>query len=53
MQAVDAVNDRRGRGVLKVASGKVGAVPRTWGMKQDRKSPDYTISWEDMPVARA
>lgn len=53
MQAVDAVNDRWGRGVLKVASGKVGATPRTWGMKQDRKSPDYTTFGEDMPVARA
>jgi len=53
MQALDAVNDRWGRGVLKVASGKVGAAPRDWGMKQDRKSPDYTTSCEDMPVARA
>ena len=53
MQALDAVNDRWGRGVLKVASGKVGAAPRAWGMKQDRKSPDYTTSWEDMPTAKA
>jgi DNA polymerase V len=53
MQAVDAVNDRWGRGVLKVASGRLGAAPRAWGMKQDRKSPDYTASWDEMPVAKA
>lgn len=53
MQALDAVNDGWGRGVLKVASGKVGAAPRAWGMKQDRKSPDYTTSWDDMPTAKA
>lgn len=53
MQALDAVNDRWGRGSLKVASGKVGAAPRAWGMKQDRKSPDYTTSWEDMPTAKS
>ena len=53
MQALDAVNGRWGRGVLKVASGKVGSAPRAWSMKQDRKSPDYTTSWEAMPTARA
>ena len=53
MQALDAVNDRWGRGSLKVASGKVRAAPRAWGMKQDRKSPDYTTSGEDMPTAKS
>lgn len=42
MQALDAVNDRWGGGVLSVASDKVGAAHPEWGMKQDRKSPDYT-----------
>ena len=53
MQVLDSVNDRWGSGVLKVASGKVGAAPRLWEMKQERKTPEYTTCWEEMPVARA
>ncbi|PHM20459.1 MAG: hypothetical protein CK604_05910 [Curvibacter sp. PD_MW3] len=53
MQALDAVNDRWGKGALKLASGKVGAAPRAWGMKQDSKSPDYTTDLKQIPVARA
>jgi DNA polymerase V len=53
MKAMDSVNDRWGRGTLKVGSGKVGEAPRDWGMKQDRKSPGYTTSWEEMPTTKA
>ena len=24
-----------------------------WGMKQERRTPQYTTRWEDVPVARA
>ncbi len=53
MQALDAVKDRWGRGVLKVASVKVDAAPQACRMKEDRKSPDYTTSWDDLPTLRA
>jgi len=30
----------------------IGAAPRGWGMKQERRTPCYTIDWIDMPTAR-
>ena len=53
MQALDAVNDRWGRGTMRVASGQVGIAPRDWTMRQERKTPGYTTEWNDMPTARA
>jgi DNA polymerase V len=53
MVAMDAVNDRWGRGSIKVGSGKIGEAPRAWGMKQERKTPGYTTEWDDMPTAKA
>lgn len=53
MKAMDAVNERWGKGSIKVGSGKVGEAPRDWGMKQDRKTPGYTTEWNDMPTAKA
>ncbi len=53
MAALDAVNDRYGRGTLKLASAGLGAAPRNWKMKQERRTPAYTTRWEDMPVVRA
>lgn len=26
---------------------------RTWSMRQERRTPQYTTRWEDMPVVRA
>ena len=52
MAAMDKVNDRWGKGSIKVGSGRVGAAPRDWGMKQERRTPCYTTEWNDMPVAR-
>lgn len=53
MKAMDSVNDRWGKGSIKVGSGKVGEIPRAWGMKQDRKTPGYTTEWAEIPVAKA
>ena len=53
MEALDAVNDRYGRGTLKLASAGLGMAPRNWTMKQERRTPAYTTRWEDMPVVRA
>ena len=53
MKAMDCVNDRWGKGTVKVGSGRVGGAPRDWGMKQDRKTPGYTTEWADMPTAKA
>lgn len=45
MQALDALNQRYGRGIVKV-SGQ-GAYPG-WQMLQERKSPNYTTCWEEV-----
>ncbi|MDI4635837.1 Y-family DNA polymerase [Pelomonas sp. V22] len=53
MAAMDAVNQRYGRGSLLVGSAGLAADRRAWSMKQDRRTPRYTTCWEEMPIARA
>ncbi len=53
MAAMDAVNGRWGKGTMKVGSAQIGGAPRSWGMKQQRRSPAYTTVWSDMPIARS
>jgi len=52
MVAMDAVNDRWGRGSVKVGSARIGEVSRDWGMRQEREAPGYTTEWNDMPTAK-
>ncbi|WGS54775.1 DUF4113 domain-containing protein [Paraburkholderia sp. D15] len=49
MLAMDSVNDRFGRGTLKVGSVE-GRQP--WHMTQDKKTPCYTTEWSSLPVAK-
>ena len=53
MRAVDTLNDRYGRHTLSIASGGVAGDKRRFSMKRERKTPEYTTRWEDMPVAQA
>ena len=47
MDALDTLNARYGRGSVNVSTqgGRSG-----WQMKQERKSPNYTTSWADVPL---
>jgi len=47
MQALDGLNQRYGRGAVTVST--QGAY-KEWQMRQERKSPNYTTCWEDVPV---
>jgi DNA polymerase V len=47
MLALDALNQRYGRGTVKVST--QGAYSE-WQMRQERKSPNYTTSWDEVPV---
>jgi DNA polymerase V len=47
MQAVDSLNDRYGRGAVKVSTQGAHA---GWQMRQERKSPNYTTSWSEVPL---
>ena len=51
--ALDRVNDRYGRGTLALASAGLGGDRRSWTMKQEWRTPQYTTNWEHLPVARA
>ena len=50
MDVLDRVNARWGRDTLFPAS---AGIARPWDMRQTRRSPRYTTSWEELPVARA
>ncbi|MBW8471262.1 MAG: Y-family DNA polymerase [Thiobacillus sp.] len=53
MTAMDAINCRYGKGTVhSAATGKAGP-KREWGMKQERRTPQYTTRLEDVPVVRA
>lgn len=47
MQALDSLNDRYGRGAVKVSTQGAHA---GWQMRQERKSPNYTTSWSEIPL---
>ena len=53
MATLDRLNDRYGRGTVHLASAGLGGDGRTWTMKQQWRTPQYTTCWEDLPVARA
>ena len=53
METVDTLNDRYGRDTVSIASAGVAGDKRRFSMKRERKTPEYTTRWEDMPVARA
>lgn len=53
MMALDTINKRFGRGTMKMASAGLDGDRRVWSMKQERRTPAYTTSWTDIPVARA
>lgn len=53
MTTMDAINTRHGRGTVKLASVGTAGDARTWSMRQDLRTPDYTTRWTDLPVARA
>jgi DNA polymerase V len=53
MAAVDRLNDRYGRGTVQLASAGLGGEARSWTMKQQWRTPQYTTCWNDLPVARA
>jgi DNA polymerase V len=50
MGALDALNRRFGRGTVLLASTGLAGDRRLWSMKQERRTPQYTTRWEDMPV---
>lgn len=53
MGTLDRLNDRYGRGTLKIASEGMAGDQRAWAMRQQLRTPHYTTRWADAPVAKA
>lgn len=53
MSALDDLNRRYGRGTVTMGSAGTAGPRRQWSMRQERKTPDYTTSWKDMPMVLA
>lgn len=50
MNVLDRANTLFGRGALTLAASGVGK--KEWHMRQERRSPRYTTSWAELPLAR-
>ena len=50
MQVMDRINTLHGQGTLTLAASGLGK--KEWHMRQERRSPSYTTSWAELPVAR-
>jgi DNA polymerase V len=48
MAAMDQVNQRYGRGSLKLGSAGLGQAVQVWHMKQNFKTPAYTTDWANL-----
>ncbi len=46
MSAIDQLNNRFGRGAVKIST---QGAHREWQMRQERKSPNYTTEWSEIP----
>lgn len=51
MSTLDALNDRFGRGTLRLAS--QGLTNPVWSPRAEQRSPCYTTRWTDVPVVHA
>lgn len=48
MQVMDSINRRMGKGSLTIAA---SGTRQRWAMRRDRKSPNYTTEWGELPEA--
>jgi DNA polymerase V len=49
MGAIDDLNVRFGKGTVGLASAGLSGDQRLWTMKQERKTPNYTTHWAEIP----
>lgn len=48
MSTIDAINQKYAKGTIKLAA---EGVHKQWAMKRELKSPNYTGSWNELPLA--
>ncbi|PPC94835.1 MAG: DNA polymerase V subunit UmuC [Methylotenera sp.] len=49
MAVMDKLNNKYGRGTIKLAS---EGINKSWAMRREYKSPNYTGSWNEIPIAK-
>ena len=49
MKALDSINSRFGNAVIRSAA---TGTTQAWQMRSDKRSPNYTTRWDELPVAR-
>ena len=50
MQTLDKLNQRFGAGTLNIAA---AGIDKSWTMRRENKTPNYTTQWGELPVAFA
>lgn len=50
MGAIDSINKNMGKNTVFLAS---QGTERSWQMVSQRKSPDFTTNWEELPIAKS
>jgi DNA polymerase V len=53
MLALDAMNQRFGKGTLHMASAGTAGDRRVWTMKQERRTPQYTTRFNEILAVKA
>jgi len=48
MRTLDAINQKMGQGTVSIAA---SGIKQRWAMRRERKSPNYTTEWNELPVA--
>jgi DNA polymerase V len=48
MCVMDAINRKMGQGSVTVAA---SGIRQRWAMRRERKSPNFTTEWSELPVA--
>lgn len=53
MAAMDKLNGRYGKGSVHAGSAGTASQVKGWEMRQDRRTPNYTTAWAEVPIVRA
>jgi DNA polymerase V len=48
MSVMDAINRKMGQGSMTIAA---SGIRHRWAMRRERKTPNYTTDWNELPVA--
>jgi DNA polymerase V len=52
MATLDALNDRFGKGTLVIGAALPTKAKQTWTMQQNKRTPEFTTNWAELPVIR-